>query len=141
MGCGADGRQLIYLPIPNKYAQHINKISHLSPSTRTQAGSNSRWHSTEAASADGEWPAARGKSSGSCCCLLPGSDSTPSLAQLSASQGRPRTFCFPLRQAGPDQTVLGSGECLHWSDCYCCDQIHFDSHSRSYSSVSWPHWF
>lgn len=37
VGCGADGKQLIYLPLPNKYAQHINKISHLSHSTRTQA--------------------------------------------------------------------------------------------------------
>lgn len=59
MGCGADGRQLIYLPLPNKYAQHINKISHLSPFTHTQAGSSSRRHGTEAASAHGEWPVVR----------------------------------------------------------------------------------
>lgn len=41
VGCGADGKQLIYLPLPNKYAQHINKISHLSHSTHTQAGGGS----------------------------------------------------------------------------------------------------
>lgn len=48
--CGlvvADGRQLIYLLLPNKYARRINKISHLYRSPRIQADSSSRQRHSE----------------------------------------------------------------------------------------------
>lgn len=43
----ADGRQLIYLLLPNKYAQRINKISHLYRSPQIQADSDSRQRHSE----------------------------------------------------------------------------------------------
>ena len=43
----ADGRQLIYLLLPNKYARCINKISHLYRSPQIQADSDSRQRHSE----------------------------------------------------------------------------------------------
>lgn len=137
VGCGADGRQLIYLPLPNKYAQHINKISHLSPSTRTQAGSNSRWHSTEAASADGERPVV--------------SPEDPAVASSLAQTPPHAHLSWVPAEEGPGSSASPGGRQgltkLFWEVVSACvgwivtvvTKFVFNSRSRSHNPVSWSH--